>query len=264
MPKFEILNRQLLLAVGATVGGGRRARRWPQRRLAAEAGVAQSMISDIEHARLPDLPLRTVIRVLTALEVDVELDLHSPRATAPAQRDRAHARCVAYVARRPERTGWRVATEASVGGRRWLGFVDILAFHPVERVLLVIEVKTEIHDVGEIDRQLGSYESEAWEAAAAQGWRPRAVTGCLLLLATDESDRRLVENRGHFDRVFQVRARRMGELVDGPSTPPARGARGLGMVDPRSRRHAWILPTRLDGRRTPARYRDRPDYLGRR
>ncbi|MBA3875328.1 MAG: hypothetical protein C0498_00085 [Anaerolinea sp.] len=264
MARFEVLSHELLRAIGTAVGNGRRAHRWPQRRLAAEAGVAQSLISDIEQARIRDLPLRTAIRVLTALDVEVEFGLHPPRVTAPPQRDRAHARCVAYVARRLEQTGWRVATEVSVGGPRWLGFVDVLVFHPVERVLLVIEVKTEIHDVGEIERQLGSYERGAWDAAAARGWRPRAVTGVLLLLATDENDRRLVENRGTFDRAFQARARLLGELVRVPSGPPARGARGLGMIDPRSRRRAWILPTWLDGRRTPARYRDRPDYLGRR
>jgi len=263
MARFEVLSRELLLAIGASVGGGRRARRWPQRRLAAEANLAQSMISDIEHAALRDLPLRTAIQVLTALDVEVVLGLHPPRLTAARQRDRAHARCIAFVARRLERAGWHVATEIEVGGGRWLGFVDVLAYHPDEHVLLVIEVKTEVRDVGEIDRQMSSYERSAWAAALGRGWRPRAATGILLLLSTDESDRRLLENRGYFDRAFRVRARALRDLVDRPSTPPPRGARGLGMIDPGSRRYDWIMPTWLDGRRTLARYHDRADYIGR-
>lgn len=261
MPGFEVLSHELLLAVAATVRRARRGRRWTQRRLAAEAGVAQSMVSDIERLRLPDLPFRTAIRVLTSLDIEVALGLHPPRTTASPQRDRAHARCVAYVARRLERRGWRVLTEVEVRGPRWLGFIDLIAYHPGEHVLLVIEVKTEIRDVGELDRQLGSYERAAWAASKEHGWHPRAITGIALVLATDENDRRLLENRRYFERSFQVRAKALLELVEDPSSPPSRGSRGVGMIDPASRRRSWILPTPLDGRRTPARYRDRAGYL---
>ena len=261
MPRSDELTRDLLIAIAAAVRHPRRARRWTQRRLAAEADLAQSMVSDIEHARLPDLPLRTAIRVLTALDVDVTLGLHAPQMAAPSQRDRAHARCVAFVARTLERGGWRTATEVAVGGGRWFGFIDVVAYHPIDHVLLVIEVKTEIRDVGEIERQLASYERSAWTAARELGWRPRAVTGVLLLLATEENDRRLSENRQYFDRSFRVRARVLGEIVEGSSKPPPRGVRGLGMFDPGSRRRSWILATWLDGRRTAARYRDRANYL---
>jgi transcriptional regulator with XRE-family HTH domain len=264
MPSSDAITRNLLRSFGSAILSARVARHWSQRRLAAASGVSQSLVARLEHALMPDVPIATVVRVLTPLDVEVDLRLLGPRPAEVPQRDRAHSRCVAYVARRLERAGYLVATEVEVGNGRWLGFVDVLAFVPRSLVLLVIEVKTEIIDVGAIDRQLGSYERAAWGAAQARGWRPRALISALLVLATQENDRRLAENRAHFDRAFPLRARSLVGLVERLATEPfGRGMRGLAMVDPASRRKAWLLPTWLDGRRTPARYADRADYLAR-
>lgn len=219
------------------------------------------MVSEIERALVPDLPLATALRLLNALDVRVELRLFAPTAAAPPVRDRAHARCVGYVARRLGEAGWLVATEVEVGDERWRGFIDLLAFHPVERVLLVIEVKVDLDDIGAVDRQLGRYERYAWPAAHALGWRPRALTGALLLLATDANDRRLVEHRIYLDRRFQVRASALRVLLVDPQRVPERGDRCLAMIDPRTRRSRWLMPTWLDGRRNAARYKDRAAFL---
>jgi transcriptional regulator with XRE-family HTH domain len=178
------LTRELLLAIATTVLQARRARRWTQRRLSAMSGVSQQMVSEVERAVVPDLPIATAVRILNALDVRIDLRLFAPTLVVVPVRDRAHARCVAYVARRLERSGWLVSTEVAVGDERWRGFIDVLAFHPTAHVLLVIEVKVGLDDIGAIDRQLGNYERFAWAAAHTAGWRPRATTAALLLLAT--------------------------------------------------------------------------------
>jgi transcriptional regulator with XRE-family HTH domain len=180
MQRTDAVIRLMLRDIGAAVLSARTARGWSQRRLGTEAGISQTMISAIERAALPDLPLPTAISVLLAADIEFELRLVPPQRARPIVRDRAHARCVAYVARRLARAGFRVATEVEIGQGRWRGFIDVLAYHPLHRLLLVIEVKTEIVDVGGIDRQLGSYERAAWQAARGLGWRPRAPTGVLL------------------------------------------------------------------------------------
>lgn len=255
------LTREILLTIATTILKARQARRWTQRRLAAVSGLSQSMISEIERALVSDLPVATALRLLHALDVRVDLRLLAPTMSAAPVRDRAHARCVAYVARRLERAGWIVATEVAVGDDRWRGFIDVLAFHPSARVLLVIEVKVDFDDVGAVDRQLGGYERFVWAAARDLGWRPRAMSGCLFLLATDANDRRLMEHRSYLDRRFRVRASDLAAFVADPDRPPGRGERGLAMIDPRTRRTRWILPTWLDGRRNAARYADRAAYL---
>ena len=103
------------------------------------------------------------------------LDAKAPFLAKLRQRDVVHAKCSAHVARRLERTGWRVATEVEVGGDRSRGWIDVLAWHPATGLLLVIEIKTELHDLGAIERSLGWYEREAWAAARQIGWRPRRV-----------------------------------------------------------------------------------------
>jgi transcriptional regulator with XRE-family HTH domain len=255
------LTRELLLAIATTVLRARRARRWTQRRLSDACGISQQMLSEVERAVVPDLPISTAVRILNALEVRIDLRLIAPTVAAVPVRDRAHARCVAYVARRLERSGWLVSTEVAVGDERWRGFIDVLAFHPIAHVLLVVEVKVGVDDIGAIDRQLGSYERFAWAAAHAAGWRPRATTAALLLLATDDNDRRLIEHRAYMDLRFRIRSSEMQGFIADPQRPRDRGERGLAMIDPRTRRTRWLLPTWLDGRRNAARYRDRAAFL---
>jgi transcriptional regulator with XRE-family HTH domain len=257
---LDLAIRSALLAIAAAVLEARRARRWSQRRLAREAGISQTMISAIERAVLKDLPIATAVRVLSALDVAFGLRLAAPLATIPI-RDAAHARCVAYVARRLRSEGFEVRSEVEVRGPGWVGSIDVLAYHPVAHILLVIEVKTELHDLGALDRQLGRYERAAWVAARVIGWRPRAVTGVLLTLATQETDRRLATERSWFAERFPMRAAELRRLIHDPEHPPERGRRGLAMIDPRSRRAAWLQPTWLDHRRSPARYSDRASYL---
>lgn len=265
MPEVDFATRQLLDHVGRTIRKARLGRRWSQRRLAATGACSQSEISRIERGVMIDLTIRRATRILRALDIEPQLNLAVPRIDAVPQRDRAHARCVGAVARRLAKTGFVVAMEVEVGRPRWRGWVDILAIHPITRLLLVIEVKTELDDLGGLDRQLGSYMDGAWTAASARGWRPRGATGVALVLATDENDRRLRANRDLIDAGYPLRTRMLWPLLNGSTQHlPPRGARGLAMVDPASRRRVWLLPTTLDGRRTPAPYADRDAFLARR
>ncbi len=262
MAELDVPTRRLLDQVATTVRSVRIDRRWTQRRLSRASGCHQSVIARVERATMPDLSLRTAGRVLRALGVEPELRLVAPRIEESPVRDRAHARCVATVARRLARAGYLVATEVEVGSGRWRGFIDVLAFHPAQRLLLVCEVKTEFRDVGAVDRQLSSYVDASWAPAAAMEWRPRGATGVLLFLATSETDRRIQEHRVYLERAFPLRARTLADLILGVNTTmPVRGARGLALIDPASRRRAWLLPAVVDGRRTPAPYPDRLAFL---
>jgi hypothetical protein len=125
---------------------------------------------------------------------------------------------------------------------------------------MVVEIKTEIHEIGGIERSLGWYEREAWNAGRRLGWHPRRVIGSLILLATDANDDRLRLNRESFAHGFSTRSRALTALVAKGMPPSGRG-RGLAMMDPASRRREWLRPTWLDGRRTPAPYVDYVDFM---
>lgn len=194
----------------------------------------------------------TAGRLLSALGLTVNLRVDLPFAD-PRQRDAGHARCVAYVQRRLERDGWLVQREVEIVHGRSHGWIDLLAFNPHTRTLLVVEVKTELHDVGRIERTVGWYEREAWAAAHRLGWRAAHVRGLLLVLASEASDVVIVANRQALAQSFPTRA--MAVLTA--------GTRGLALIDPSSRRRDWLLRSRADGRRSAAPYRDYADFVRR-
>jgi len=260
VPELDPVARSVLLVIASTVLEARRARRWSQERLGRVAGVSQTSISAIERRALPDLPVATAVRVLRALDIPFDLRLVTP-VVFRTVRDAAHARCIAYVARRLEAHGFMVKTEVEVGGPGWTGSIDVPAYHPSSHIMLVIDVKAELLDLGDLQRQLTKYERSAWAAARSLGWRPRAVTGVALVLATDVNDRRMATERRWFEREFTVRHRDLMALIEAPRDPPARGRRAIAMIDPRTRRRAWLLPTWLDNRRQPAPYADRAAFI---
>ncbi len=231
---------------------------WTQRDLAERARVSQAWVSLLERGLAPAASLARVERVANALGGRLVVGLDAPfLADRARQRDPAHSRMSAYVAGRLRRAGWSVEGELEVGGDRSRGWIDLLAFHSRTRVLLVVELKTEIHDLGGIVRALAWYEREAWAAARSRGWQPRRVLSCLLLLATEATDHRALANRAILDIEFPLRARHLAGIDGGLDViEGSRSGRAVGMVDPRSRRVRWVRPLVLDGRRTPAPYAD--------
>jgi transcriptional regulator with XRE-family HTH domain len=253
--------------VGAAIASIRDEIGWTQEALAASVGRTQGWISRVENGRIEDLTFSAADSLLGALGARLVVDVDAPYlGDRRRQREPAHSRMAAHVTTRLVRSSWDVATEVEVGGDRSRGWIDLLACHASTGVLLVIELKTEIHDLSAIQRSLGWYQREAWRAARRLGWRPRKAIGCLLLLATEANDIRSAENRDVMRAEFPVRARALEEIVAGGDIVagdlPADGARrGVAMVDPRSRRSAWLRPLRIDGRRTPAPYRDYADFM---
>ena len=252
-----------VIKVGFVVADLRRAIGWSQRELATRAGFSQALVSAIENGRLPNVTFGTTSRLLEAMGARLIIGASPPfLGDRERQRDPAHARCTAHVARRLEGAGWQVRTEVEVGGDRSRGWIDLLAYHPRTRLLLVIEIKTEIRDLGAIERSLGWYERESWAAARRLGWWPQTLVGCLLLLATDANDDRIRDNRLAFSRGFPTRAKEISSVIAGDSSPVG-GRRAMALVDPCSRRRDWLRPARVDGRRSAAPYVDYSDFMRR-
>jgi transcriptional regulator with XRE-family HTH domain len=252
-----------VMKIAFVVADLRRAIGWSQRELASRAGLSQALVSAIENGRVPNVTFATTARLLEAMGAKLIIDASPPfLGDRERQRDSAHARCTAHVARRLEGAGWQVRTEVEVGGGRSRGWIDLLAYHPRTRLLLVIEIKTEIRDLGAIERSLGWYERESWAAARRLGWRPQALVGCLLLLATEANDERIRDNRAALSRGFPIRATEISSVVAGNKAAVA-GRRAVALIDPSSRRRDWLRPARIDGRRSVAPYVDYIDFVRR-
>ena len=229
---------------------------WSQRELEKRSGVPQSQISRLERGRLSAVRLTTIDRLFRSLGVRYRITIEPPRFGQRLQEDLVHARCSAYAGRRLARAGWSVAREVEVGDDRSRGWIDLLAFNPQSRQLLVLEVKTEIHDVGQVERTMNWYQREARRSARRIGWAPRWVGAALLVLFSDANEDVILANRDVMAASFPGRASGLMDVISGPNPRRSTDVRHLALIDPRSHRAHWIRATRLDGRRTHAPYRD--------
>jgi transcriptional regulator with XRE-family HTH domain len=225
-----------------------------QQELAMAAGVSRSHIAGVESGRVnPSIDL--VWRIAERLGIEIDVIHRSPillgRRTSG---DLVHARCSGYIEGRLGDAGWLMRREVEVMADRAHGWIDLLAFEPISRTLVIVEIKTRLDDLGAVERQLGWYERHAMDVAHAVGWRPRRILTWLILLASDEVEGALIDHRQLLRRIFPERAAVMRSvLIDGGAQARTRG---LALVDPASRRRDWLLPSRSDGRRSPAPYRD--------
>jgi hypothetical protein len=218
------------------------------------------MVSRLESGQLRDVTLGTLSQLLDTLGVRAEIRATAPfLVDPPGQRDAAHARCSASIRRRLETMGWIVAQEVEVIAPSARGWIDVLAYRPGTRDLLLIEVKTEIRDVGMIQRSMAWYEREAFAAARRLGWRPMRLASAVVLLESEAND---VAVKAYRDLLRQWLPTRAATLTMWLADPAARApGRGLAMIDPTSHRRAWLRPTRDDGRRSAARYADYADFM---
>jgi transcriptional regulator with XRE-family HTH domain len=227
-----------------------------QQQVADRAGVSRSYLAKVELGQASP-PLDLVEAIADAL--GLELDLRPPIFMKERIRgDIVHAHCSGYIDRRLTSVGWHTAREIEVRHGRSHGWIDLLAFDPRTGTLLLIEIKTRLDDVGAIERQLGWYERSAWALGRELGWEPRRVVSWLLLLCSEEVERAIRFNRQTLDRSFPRRAQAMLSDLDATQLAPA-GARGLALVDPTSRRRAWLIRSRVDGRRSAAPFENYAD-----
>jgi transcriptional regulator with XRE-family HTH domain len=231
-----------------------------QAELAAAVGVSRSLIAAIETDRV-NATLDVVMRIGDVLGLDLQIVGQAPSVIDPRPSGVVHGRCSAYTGRRLGRHGWSIRREVEVFHGRSHGWIDLLAFHPGSATLVIIEIKTRLDDLGAIERQLGWYERAARDVAARMGWRPMTVVSWLLLLDSEEVELSLRRERDLLRAAFPERASQMRAVLDGER--PSGNGRGIALIDPSSRRAAWLIPTSLDGRRSPAVYRDYADAVRR-
>jgi transcriptional regulator with XRE-family HTH domain len=228
-----------------------------QQQLADRVGLKRGYIAMIEGGRA-NPSLKAVERLAYALDLEIELVIRPPHVVgSPSVRDGVHARCSGHVDRRLRSAGLLVAREVEIVHARSHGWMDLLAFDPRSATLVIIEVKTRLDDLGSIERQIGWYERSAIGAARRLGWRAHRVVTWLLVLATTANEITILEHRDIFDAAFPVRARVAHGWLGSGGSPPA--GRTIALIDPASRKHAWLTRTRLDGRRSTLLYRDHLD-----
>jgi DNA-binding Xre family transcriptional regulator len=203
--------------VGMAVRTIRLRRRKRQGDVAAEAGISASTMSRIERGHLDDVAVGTLRRVCAELELRVEIRLRSRGGDLDRMVSARHAQLVESIIARLRRDflEWEVLPEVSfsIWGER--GVIDILAWHPGRRALLVIEVKTEIVDVGEMLGTLDRKRRLARTIAAEHGWDPIDVSAWLVVADSRTNERRIADHRTTLRAAYPDDGRRIrGWLAD--------------------------------------------------
>jgi len=248
-------------AIGTLVRGARALIGWTQRELAQRAGTSHAAIWRIETAQPGPLDVDLVERVLAALGMRPSLGIDDRHlADRRRQRDGVHSVLNGFLARRLSRLGgWQPpATEVQIGADAPRGWIDLLAFRPSDRSLLVDETKTDIPDMGALQRSVAFYEREAVKVASALGWRPARTVVLVLGLDSRAFGRRLEDNRDLVRIAFPGDVDRMAAWLAGPTSPPPHGWT-LAVADPAVRGESWLRPTTLGPRRRPPAYEDYAD-----
>lgn len=173
-------------------------RRWRQEDLAAKAGLARSVVGRVERGERAGLTLDVLASVADALGATVDLRLRWEGEALDRLLDEGHARLVDRIVSWLRAAAWDVAVELTFSRYGERGSIDVLAWHPGRRRLVVIEAKSVTPDMqamlGGLDRKgrLGP------SIARERGWDAQ-VAGRLLVVWDTRTNRRRLE--AHADSV---------------------------------------------------------------
>jgi transcriptional regulator with XRE-family HTH domain len=237
-------------AIGRSIRALRHRKGWRQVDLARRVAIGQAAISGVEAGDLATVSMRTLQRIAEELGAELVIGLRWHGGDLDRLADRAHADLVERIARRLAALGWETHLEVSFSRFGERGSIDVLAWHPATRTVLVVEVKSEITGVEETLRRHDIKVRLAREIAFERlGERP-AVVGRLLAAAdTSTTRRRIADHAETFARAYPTRGRSVTRWLADPRGPLA----GVLLLPPRDavRRRRIRVPAPVAGAETP-------------
>jgi transcriptional regulator with XRE-family HTH domain len=204
--------------VGAAFRAVRVRRRWRQEDVAKRAGVARSLVSDIERGHFDSTSLVRLRAVAKALDIRLDIlprwrggELHR---LLGARHSALAEDVVRFFGRQ---SGWAIAPEVSFSVYGERGAIDILAFHAASGSLLVIELKTEIIDVNELVGTLDRKTRLAIGIASERGWKAGTVSRWLLVTRDRTNQRRIEAHRSMLRAAFPADGHAMRRWLAQPA-----------------------------------------------
>jgi transcriptional regulator with XRE-family HTH domain len=190
---------------------------WTQVQLAAAARLSPAAISRLEHGRVDATTLVVLRRVFRAMDARIDLIPRWHGGDLDRLVDARHAGMVETLVRRlsslPE---WIIQPEVtfSIFGER--GAIDVMAWHPGRRAILIIEVKSAIGDVGGLVRQVDRYRRLAHDIARERDWSPAFVGVWVVVADGRTARRRLAEHETTLRRAFPADGHAMESWIHRP------------------------------------------------
>ncbi|HEU5324676.1 MAG TPA: helix-turn-helix transcriptional regulator [Candidatus Limnocylindria bacterium] len=208
--------------IGRVIRALRHRRGWRQVDLSRAAGVSRAVLSDLEAGRLDRHSLGALRAAITAAGGHLRFAVDVPGGELERLLDADHAHLQNRWKRWLEQHGWLVEAEVTFNHFGERGSVDLLAFHPGRRVLLVVEIKSVLVDVqlalSTLDRKVRISEVLARERT----WQPIARIPVLAIREGSTARRRVAHHASLFGR-FDVRGRTAVGWLMRPRAPTPTG-----------------------------------------
>ena len=203
---------------GAAIRAVRQRRGWRQSDLGARAGVSGSTISRLERGHPGSFSLDTLRAVARALDIRVDLVPRWRAGDLDRLLNAGHSRLHDLVARwfADELPAWVLAPEVSFSVYGERGVIDIVAWHPGRRALLVIELKTDVVDVNEMLGTLDRKRRLAREAVRDRGWEPETVSVWLIVAGGRTNRARIAAHRSVLRAALPAGVRAMRSWLAHP------------------------------------------------
>lgn len=206
------------LRFGTTIRVARVKRRWRQQDLCDKAGVSRATLWRAERGHVEEMTLGAIRRICEPLEIRVELQPRGRGADLDRMVNARHSTLHESVARALARDFplWVMGHEVSfsIWGER--GVIDLLLWHPGRRALLIIELKTEIVDTGDLLSTMDRRRRLAREIAAERGWDPLTVSSWIVVSPSRTNERRIAEHRSVLRSAYPADSRQVRRWLRDP------------------------------------------------
>jgi transcriptional regulator with XRE-family HTH domain len=188
--------------IAASLRACRRRQRLRQVDVALRSGVRRETVSRLERGFAGRVPLDTLRAVADALGLRLDLGLRWRGGDLDRILNAGHAALHESLAKHlGDLEGWTWLPEVpfSIYGER--GVIDVLAWHPATRCLLVIELNTDLVDPQALVSTMRTRVRLARRIARDYGWAPTHVASWVIILDTKTNRRRLAARRAPSDSV---------------------------------------------------------------
>jgi len=140
---------------------------------------------------MASLTVGALERVVIALDGRLDVTVRWRGEQLDRLLDESHARLVESIVRLLTAHGWDLAVEVTFAVYTERGSIDVLAWHPASRTLLVIEAKTVMPDAQAMLATLDRKTRLASGIAGERGWTARTVARLIVFEATPVARQRV-------------------------------------------------------------------------
>jgi transcriptional regulator with XRE-family HTH domain len=207
------------IAIGRLFRGLRLRLGWRQLDVSAKSEIARSTYSAIERGHFDRIPLATLRRVATVLDVRLPLEPSWRGGGIERVISGRHAAMAERVSSMIVAAGWEVRPEASFNHFGERGVVDLVAWHAERQTLLLVEIKTELVDPSGLLAVTDRRRRLAHVIAHDSGWKPNVIAQWVVLANGRTNERRVADHRSLLRAAFPNDGRSIASWLADPRTP---------------------------------------------